>query len=525
MKLFEYITQLIVALIVSIIFTSCAQVGTPTGGGIDNEPPIILEMIPQPGSTGVKTDKGGMISVTFDEYVNVKSLNSQLLVSPLLPQGLQWTMKGKTVTFVWNDELEEDKTYVFQFGDAVVDIREGNSVDNFVYAFSTGDHLDTLSVSGSVVDVFTSEPKSGVRVLMYDASTTSDSIYLGAKPMFVGTTNESGVFSISYLPSGRYKIMAIEDNDRNYVLTPGEGLAIFEEDVVVDGNVIIETPLRMQKTNEEGVKYFEKSNRDSLGLVSIVLSGGLNFFDIIETDGLEFFHKDENLWVMSGDNEGDGGDIVWCGNDTLNFEEIEVVQMEEFTSVKGPEGKVVSSNKAEFIFSRPLENVADSMFELVMSDSLLLELDSIYIDELYPFKVSVEGKFKRGNSFELRVAPGGVSGYGGVVFSDTVSFKWSVFEKKELGELRVTIDKTGWVELLASNGVSVATKKLNATGFVVFNDLTPGTYQLKWTSDPDGDGIWEGVNLLHWRSPDEAQLLKSKVKIKADWSHEVEWVH
>ena len=240
---------------------------------------------------------------------------------------------------------------------------------------------------------------------------------------------------------------------------------------------------------------------------------------------MEFFHKDENLWVMSGDNEGDGGDIVWCGNDTLNFEEIEVVQMEEFTSVKGPEGKVVSSNKAEFIFSRPLENVADSMFELVMSDSLLLELDSIYIDELYPFKVSVEGKFKRGNSFELRVAPGGVSGYGGVVFSDTVSFKWSVFEKKELGELRVTIDKTGWVELLASNGASVATKKLNATGVVEFNDITPGTYQLKWTSDPDGDGIWEGVNLLHWRSPDEAQLLKSKVKIKADWSHEVEWVH
>ena len=67
---------------------------------MDKEAPIVLEISPKPGATNVIVDKGGVISVTFDEYVNVKSLNSQLLVSPILPQGLQWSMKGKTVTFV-----------------------------------------------------------------------------------------------------------------------------------------------------------------------------------------------------------------------------------------------------------------------------------------------------------------------------------------------------------------------------------------------------------------------------------------
>ena len=522
MKLFEDIFMLLKAFFVSIVIISCAQVGTPSGGVVDKEAPIILDISPKPAATNVICEKGGTISVTFDEYVNVKSLNTQLIVSPLIPQGLQWSMKGKTVTFVWNDELQADKTYVFQFGDAVVDIREGNSVENFIHAFSTGDYLDSLSLGGSVVDVFTAQPKSGVRVLMYDSMISPDSIFKGAKPKFVGMTNESGEFSLNYLPSGRYKIIAVEDNDKNYVWTAGEGLAIFEEIVVVDGDVILDLPLRMQATSEQSVKYFVKSSRDSLGLVNIVLSGPLDLSDTIEVSGNEFFHKNENLWVLSGESSSD---VVWCGKDTLSFQEIEMAQMDVFNAVKGPEGKHVSSKIAELIFSRPLESIADSLFKLIKSDSIEMFLDSVYIDDLDPFKVYVEGEFTRGKSFQLNVISGGVVGYGGVQIIDTTSFKWSVFEKKSLGKLKVKIDKKGWLELIASNGEVVATQNLDNNDWVEFKNLTRGTYQLKWTGDTDGDGIWSGVDLQQWNSPEPAQMMSSKVKIKADWSHEIEWLN
>jgi hypothetical protein len=522
MKLFEDIFVLTQAFVFFVIIASCAQVGTPSGGVVDMEAPIVLEILPKPGATNVICDGGGTITVTFDEYVNVKSLNSQLLVSPLLPQGLQWSMKGKTVTFVWNDELQADKTYVFQFGDAVVDIREGNSLDNFVLAFSTGDHLDSLSISGSVVDVFTAEPKSGVRVLMYDAFISPDSIFKGAKPKFVGKTNESGEFLLNYLPSGRYKIIAIEDNDRNYIWTSGEGLAVFEEVVVVDGHVTLERPLRMQNTSELEIKYFVKSSRDSLGLVHVILSGPIELSDKIDVSGNRIFYDNENLWVLSGESSSD---VVWCGNDTLNFQEIELIQMETFKEVKGPEGKVVSSNIAEFTFSRPLESVADSLFILITEDSLEMFLDSVYIDDLDPFKVVVEGGFTRGNSFELTVAPGGVVGYGGVQISDSTSFKWSVFEKKNLGNLSVKIAKEGWLELIASNGEVIQKQRLQNKVGVEFKNLTQGTYQLKWTGDMDGDGLWRSVDLLQWKSPDPAEIMSEKVKIKSDWSHEVVWLN
>jgi hypothetical protein len=314
--------------------------------------------------------------------------------------------------------------------------------------------------------------------------------------------------------------MAIEDNDRNYVWTSGEGLAVFEEVVVVEGHVTLETPLRMQATSELAVKYFVKSSRDSLGLVNIFLSAPIELSDTIEVSGNKFFHNNENLWVFSGESSPD---VVWCGNDTLNFQEINLAQMETFKEVKGPEGKVVSSNIAEFIFSRPLESVADSLFKLITEDSLEMFLDSVYIDDLDPFKVIAEGDFTRGNSFELLVIPGGVVGYGGVQISDTTSFKWSVFEKKSLGDLRVKIEKKGWLELIASNGEVVKKQSIEDNKGVEFNNLTQGTYQLKWTGDIDGDGLWRSIDLLQWKSPEPVEIMSSKLKIKADWSHEIEW--
>ena len=322
--------------------------------------------------------------------------------------------------------------------------------------------------------------------------------------------------------SGRYKILAIEDNDRNYVWTSGEGLAVFEEVVVVDGHVTLETPLRMQTTNEQAVKYFVKSSRDSLGLVHVILSGPIELSDKIEVSGNRFFHDQENLWVLSGEYSSD---VVWCGNDTLNFQEIELTQMETFKEGKGPEGKVVSSNMAEFTFSRPLESVVDSLFNLITEDSLEMFLDSVYIDDLDPFKVVVEGRFTRGNAFELTIVPGGVVGYGGVQISDTTSFKWSVFEKKSLGDLSVKIEKEGWLELIASNGAVVKKQKLENKEGVEFTNLTQGTYQLKWTGDTDGDGLWRSVDLRQWKSPEPAAIMSTKVKIKSDWSHEVDWLN
>ena len=507
-----------------LLCASCAQVGVPSGGSKDTAPPVIVSISPALGATNISTEEGGSITVMFDEYIDVRQLSTQLLVSPPLSRPLKWSMKGKEVTFTWQEDLEENKTYVFQFGDAVVDIRESNTTIDFVHAFSTGNKFDTLSISGSMVDVFTGEKMAEKRIFLFDADCTADSILKGATPQFVGTTDKNGSFTLSYLPQGVYKIMAVDDIDRNYKWSAGESLAIHESPVIINGTDSLPDPLMMQKTSNTEVKYFISSSRDSLGLVEINLSGVIEGDNKVEVQGLEYVLEDEIMWVWAKAKDIENLQVIWVGQDTLTIAEIEQSELVAFSAVSGPEGRQISGSSASFRFNRPIKGVIDSLITLVVSDSILIENFTVGVNELNPFVLDVQGRIGRGKMLELSFLPGSVEGFGEQHFDDTLSFKWSTFELKELGELSVLIDRDGWLELISSNGKIVEVKTLiDGEETVLFKNLTPGTYSLRWLGDDNGNGAWEGVSLENWKEPELARIMSDKVKVKADWSHELDW--
>ena len=507
-----------------LLFASCAQVGVPSGGPKDLEPPVIVSISPALGATNVSTLKGGSITVVFDEYIDVRQLSTQLLVSPPLSSPIKWLMKGKEITFTWEEDLEENKTYVFQFGDAVVDVRESNPTIDFVHAFSTGNNFDTLSISGSVVDVFTGEKMAEKRIFIFDTNCSADSISKGATPQFVGTTDKNGSFKLSYLPQGVYKIIAVDDIDRNYKWSAGESLALNESPVVINGMDTLSSPLMMQKTSNTEVKYFFSSSRDSLGLVEIQLSGVIEGDSKLETQGLEYVLEDEVMRVWAKAKDIEELQVIWVGMDTLTIAEIEQSELVEFIAVSGPEGRQISGTHASFRFNRPITGVIDSLITIVAADSILIEHATIRVNEFNPFVLDVLGSFGRGEVLELSFLTGSVEGFGEQQFDDTLKFKWSTFELKELGELSVLIDREGWLELISSNGEIVEVKTLSGDSeTLLFKNLTPGSYALRWLGDDNGNGEWDGVSLENWTEPEAARVLSEKIKVKADWSHELDW--
>ena len=222
----------IVSLFAIVIFAiSCAQLGVPTGGEKDASPPIVVNASPKLGATNVNPTSGGVLEFEFDEYVNIRQLSAQLLVSPPLEKPLDWKMKGKKVQFVWNEDLKQNSTYIFQFGDAIEDLNEKNPARDLTHAFSTGPDLDTLSITGTVVDVFSGVKQSERRIFVYDWELPVDSILNGTHPLFVTSTDSVGTFTIRYMPEGKYRLLAIDDVDRNYVWTDGESLAIHKDPI------------------------------------------------------------------------------------------------------------------------------------------------------------------------------------------------------------------------------------------------------------------------------------------------------
>ena len=509
-------------IVLYLLSMSCAQMGVPSGGEVDHTPPEIISISPALGATDVSVAAGGTIEVIFDEYVNVRGLGAQLLVSPPLSKPIEWRMRGKTVTFTWLEPLMDNVTYVFQFGDAVIDLHEGNPTDDFIHAFSTGVDLDTLSLSGTVVDAFTGSAMTKVRIFLFDSEATVDSIEKGLKPQFIGTTDEQGFFTIRYLPVGNYRVMAVDDQDRNYQWTPGESLAICEDIIEVTGHDTLKRNMRMQVTPMSVVKYFVQSARDSLGLVQIEMSQTLTPSDSLSIGGQKRHSEGVNLWVWGDEIENES--VVWPGIDTLVVSEIKMEDAVLFEARQGPGGKIATTNKVEIQFTRPIEGMVDSLFVVTGMDSSEVQIDSIWTKENNPFSIEIAGPFTRGNSYEITLMPGAVIGQGAQELQDTLSYTWSIFQSNELGEIEVIILKEGWLQLLSANGEVTQEIELTEGRQAIFKDLTPGSYSLKWKGDSNKNGSWESVSLSKWKSPEDAQMLNTQVKVKADWRHQIQWL-
>lgn len=225
--------------ILLLIVVSCANPVAPTGGIKDEIPPVFLGSNPVNKARNFKSDK---IDLTFDEFVVLKDLNTQLLVSPLVKTKLDVKTKGKGVRilFAKDEVLAENTTYTIYFGDAIVDLHENNPLPNFQYVFATGQDIDSLSIRGRVLGAQYLLPSEGVFVCLYlDNNDTLawDEMPLKVRPYYVSKTNAEGYFEINNIRNDRYLIFAVMDANSNYFKDmPNEFIAfsdslIFPEEV------------------------------------------------------------------------------------------------------------------------------------------------------------------------------------------------------------------------------------------------------------------------------------------------------
>ena len=210
-------------LIGSLAMWGCANQGSPEGGPYDTEPPRLVSASPQMKATEVKDRR---FVLHFDEYIKLSSEQDKIIVSPPQLQPARITANGKSVTIHLEDTLKKDVTYSFYFGDAISDNNEDNPLEDFGYLVSTGKHIDSMQLSGQVVDALTYEPVADLLVGAHYTSSLTDSTLSRELFPFVSKTNKMGHFTMRGLPDTTYQVFATKDNDRNYKYNEkSEGLA------------------------------------------------------------------------------------------------------------------------------------------------------------------------------------------------------------------------------------------------------------------------------------------------------------
>ncbi|HEC44645.1 MAG TPA: hypothetical protein ENI20_17660 [Bacteroides sp.] len=206
------IFHILLSFFLLLILADCAKIGAPVGGPRDKSPPVIEKSKPLNYSVNYDDNK---FEITFDEYIKTAAIGQEMVVSPPLEERPEVRLRGKTLVIEWFEELRDSTTYTFSFGESIQDLNEGNVLLNFEFVFSTGGHLDSLAVLGSVLKAFDLQPlEEKVFLLLY--SDMADSAPLKDLPDYVGLADEKGNFLINNLRADTYKLFALQDLNRNY---------------------------------------------------------------------------------------------------------------------------------------------------------------------------------------------------------------------------------------------------------------------------------------------------------------------
>ena len=216
------------ALLVSSLFVvSCANIGSPEGGPRDYTPPRLLKT--SPGINALNFT-GNRVELTFDEIVQVREQQKNVVVSPAQKEQAAIKSLGKKIIVEFREDLLPNTTYVVDFSDAIEDNNEGNRLNNFAFSFSTGDVVDTLQISGIVLRAKDLEPMQHVLVGVH--TNLDDTAFTHQPFERIARTNDKGEFTLRGLKPGSYHIFALNDMDGDYKMSRSEDYAFLDEVIV-----------------------------------------------------------------------------------------------------------------------------------------------------------------------------------------------------------------------------------------------------------------------------------------------------
>jgi hypothetical protein len=290
------IKTLALAIICLLIFGRCAQEVVPTGGKKDSIPPNLVESNPLNKTLNFK---GRKIELFFDEYVVVDNINQKLIITPEADNPYSYKQNGMSVLLTFKNEFKDSTTFTLNFGDAIKDFAEKNPAKNLKLVFSTSNTLDSARVYGTLKDIKTNKPIFDALVGLYNITDTLN--IAKQKPYYFSRTDSSGIFSIENIQSKEYKLIAIDDKNRNMLFNAkdermgflskpvktGSDSASYNLTMFLSDNTLLKIQRTIPRVNNYSVvfsKPIEKvnvtfMNKDTLPYL-LENGGALKFFNV-----------------------------------------------------------------------------------------------------------------------------------------------------------------------------------------------------------------------------------------------------
>ncbi|MFB5945528.1 Ig-like domain-containing protein [Albibacterium profundi] len=522
---------LLILTVGSSFITGCASIQQPTGGPKDSIPPNVISETPKNLTRNFTTRE---IVIEFDEYIKLNNQFQEFSISPDLDEAPEYKIKKKSLIITLPDTLAENTTYSINFGEGLVDFNESNPLVNYRYVFSTGDEIDSLSISGTVINSISLEPETDINVLLIPVS--QDSIFGKRKANIFTKTDSSGNFTLQNLSETAYRIYALKEeaSDRIYN-NPGELIAFQQDSIYLDRNI---TGIKL-KTFKEIPKDFRVLDRkiESSGRIMFVFNKSLKnpsltilddnelntnkiakftptrdsayiWLPILEFDSVNVEIADENIaldTITLRRNQNDEYDRSITITDNLSNQRVDQVRNVIFTG------------------SAPIQSADLSKITLI-EDTTAQTNFQLSLDNENMRKAYLRYRWKPKRTYILELQEGAFIGRFGEL-SKAGQRKFTFDDSGNYGDIVLDIklpDSNNYIVEVIKEDKSQVIKAdvINRSQKITYKQLPGQNYTVRVVYDENKNNKWDTGNLETKTQPEELWYWNKIITVRPNWEQE-----
>jgi uncharacterized protein (DUF2141 family) len=519
---FKYLYFLLIFLVIG-----CAKRGSITGGLKDTIAPVLKASFPKNFTTKFTSKE---IKLVFDEYVKLKNVNKQLIVSPPLkyqPEIFPQTA-SKTLTIKIKDTLQPNTTYSFNFGQSIEDNNEGNAYQQFKYVFSTGNYIDSLKLNVKVKDALEKKVDNFVSIMLYEVNEKfNDSTIYKQNPQYITNTLDSlQTVTLENVKAGKYQLIALKDNNNNKFDPKIDKIGFQKQYITIPNDTVFEVELFKEKLAFKAMKPSQASgNRMVMGYegnprkTKVLVKNGSEQLETIisqlpKKDSVQIWYKPlkvDSLEVNVTNDKFDRNFITKIKNqkkDTLSIST-------EFA------GNLPLRERFTLNSNTPLVKFDKSKIAIRNKDSVAVAFTTTYDD--WEQKLYVDFQKEPLENYKIDLMPGAIIDFYDSV-NDTLNYKVSTKNASDYGNLKVVLENAKifpiLVELTDKDGKIKATAYTEKETSVEFLALEPALYTLRIIYDENKNGIWDTGSYLEKRQSEEVIYFPKEIDVRANWDVE-----
>lgn len=524
---FKYIYFLLLLVVVS-----CAKRGSITGGLKDTIAPVLKASFPKNFTTNFK---GNEIKLTFDEYIKLKDLKKQLIISPPMKNEplISPLTSSKYITIKINDTLKPNTTYSFNFGQSVADNNEGNTLNQFKYIFSTGNNIDSLAIGGKIKDAYNKEVESFVSVMLYEVNETyKDSVVYNETPRYVTNTLDSlKTFRLENIKAGKYLLVAMKDYNNNNKYNPKKDkIGFHKEFITIPNDTVYELelfketlPFKAFKPNQVSGNRLVMPYEGNLHLANerpkIVLKNKNEIIPTILTqlpkkDSLQIWYKPIKADSLSIEVNKDKY------TESFNFK-IKDQKKDSLSIVAKPNAILNFRDRFTLETATPLVNFDKTKIKILTKDLVDVPFTTEY-DE-FNQKLYLDFKKEPSEKYNFTLLPGALTDFY-EKSNDTLRFKLETKSTAEYGNLNVTLENVKHfpviVELTNAKGEVITSQYTESNPVITFSLLEPALFSLRAIYDENKNKTYDPGNFLEKKYAEEVIYFSKEIDVRANWDVE-----